>query len=200
MRNTDTIAAMNQRSEISNGWPTGVSIVACQGVLPTIPNSVMVAPGARIIGDVVIGERSSIWYNVVIRGDVNYIRIGEETNIQDGSVLHVTHDTHPLVIGDRVTVGHGVRLHGCTVEDETLIGIGAIVLDGAVVEERSMVAAGALVPPGMRVPSGKLVAGVPARVRRDLGAEELANFAVSASRYVEYARMTYGGSPPDSPR
>lgn len=189
MRNTDTITAMNQRSEISNGWPTGVSIVASQGVFPTIPGSVMIAPGARIIGDVVIGERSSIWYNVVIRGDVNYIRIGEETNIQDGSVFHVTHDTHPLVIGNRVTVGHGVRLHGCTVEDETLIGIGAIVLDGAVVEERSMVAAGALVPPGMRVPSGKLVAGVPARVRRDLGAEELANFAASASRYVEYARM-----------
>ncbi|MEE8440525.1 MAG: gamma carbonic anhydrase family protein [Spirochaetia bacterium] len=191
---------MVQRNEINGSLPAGVSIVACKGILPTIPNSVMVAPGARIIGDVVVGERSSIWYNVVIRGDVNYIRIGEETNIQDGSVLHVTHDTHPLVIGNRVTAGHGVRLHGCTVEDETLIGIGAIVLDGAVVEERSMVAAGALVPPGMLVPSGKLVAGVPARVLRDLSADELANFAESANRYVEYARLTRREPAPDLPR
>ena len=177
-----------------------ISIVAYEGVLPTIPDSVMIAPGVRIIGDVVIGERSSIWYNVVIRGDSNYIRIGEETNIQDGSVLHVTHETHPLVIGNRVTAGHAVRLHGCTVEDETLIGIGAIVLDGAVVEERSMVAAGALVVPGMRVPSGKLVAGVPARVLRDLSADELANFVDSANRYVEYAQVTRGECAPDLPR
>ncbi len=175
-----------------------MSIVAYQGVFPTIPDSVMIAPGARIIGDVVIGERSGIWYNVVIRGDANYIRIGEETNIQDGSVLHVTHETHPLVIGSRVTAGHAVRLHGCTIEDETLIGIGAIVLDGAVVEERSMVAAGAVVPPGMRVPTGKLVAGVPARVLRDLSAEELASFEESADRYVEYARVTREGQASDS--
>jgi gamma-carbonic anhydrase len=169
---------------------TDVTVVAYQGILPTIPSSVLVLPGARIVGDVVIGERSSVWFNVVIRGDVHSIRIGDETNIQDGSVLHVTHDTHPLVIGNRVTVGHGVRLHGCTVEDETLIGIGAIVLDGAIVETHSIVAAGALVPPGMRVPSGKLVAGVPARVRRDLTADEISNFGESADRYVEYARLT----------
>jgi len=180
---------MEQPSKTGNDKSAGISIVAHHGVLPTIPNSVTLFPGARIIGNVVIGERSSIWYNVVIRGDVNYIRIGEETNIQDGSVLHVTHDTHPLVIGNRVTAGHAVRLHGCTIEDETLIGIGAIVLDGAVVEQGSMVAAGALVPPGMRVPSGKLVAGVPARVLRDLSTVELADFAASASRYVEYARL-----------
>jgi carbonic anhydrase/acetyltransferase-like protein (isoleucine patch superfamily) len=183
---------MEEQRGISSNLPERVTIVAHGGIVPTIPDSVLIAPGARIIGDVVMGERSSVWYNVVIRGDVHYIRIGEETNIQDGSVLHVTHDTHPLVIGNRVTVGHGVRLHGCTVEDETLIGIGAIVLDGAVVEERSMVAAGALVPPGMRVPSGKLVAGVPARVRRDLNADELANFKESADRYVEYARVARG--------
>jgi len=170
--------------------PAGVSIVAYRGQVPAIADSVLVAPGARIIGDVVIGERSSIWYNVVIRGDVHSIRIGEDTNIQDGSVLHVTHETHPLVIGSRVTAGHAVRLHGCTVHDETLIGIGAIILDGAVVEEHAMVAAGALVPPGMVVPSGKLVAGVPARVLRDLSEPEIENFRASASRYVEYARLT----------
>ena len=167
-----------------------VTVIAHGGIMPGIPESVLLAPGARVIGDVVVGERSSIWYNVVIRGDVNFIRIGDETNIQDGSVLHVTHETHPLVVGNRVTAGHAVRLHGCTVEDETLIGIGAIVLDGAVVENRSMVAAGALVPPGMVVPTGKLVAGVPARVLRDLSADELANFRESAQRYVNYARET----------
>lgn len=170
--------------------PAGVSVVAYQGATPVIAPSVLVAPGSRIIGDVVIGDLSSIWYNVVIRGDVNVIRIGTQTNIQDGSILHVTHDTHPLVIGNRVTAGHAVRLHGCTVEDETLIGIGAIVLDGAVVESGSMVAAGALVPPGMHVRSGTLVAGVPARVLRDLRTEEIENLSASADRYVEYARVT----------
>lgn len=171
-------------------YPADVTIAAYNGVRPSIPESVLVLPGARLIGDVAVGEDSSIWYNVVARGDVNYIRIGSETNIQDGSVLHVTHETHPLVIGNLVTAGHAVRLHGCTIEDETLIGIGAIVLDGAVVERRSLVAAGALVPPGFKVPSGTLVAGVPAKVRRELRDDELRNFAEHARRYVEYARTT----------
>lgn len=167
-----------------------ISIVPYDGTHPRIPGSVFLAPGVRIIGDVVLGELCSVWYNVVIRGDVHFIRIGRETNVQDGSILHVTHDTHPLVVGDRVTVGHGVRLHGCTVEDETLIGIGAIVLDGAVVERGAMVAAGALVPPGMTVPSGTLVAGVPARVRRELTPEEGADIVASAARYVAYAEAS----------
>ena len=167
-----------------------VTILPFGGVHPTIPDSVLVLPGSRIIGDVVIGEGSSVWYNVVIRGDVNYIRIGDESNIQDGSILHVTRETHPLVIGNLVTAGHAVRLHGCTIEDETLIGIGAIVLDGAVVERHSMVAAGSVVLPGFRVPSGTLVAGVPAKVRRDLSEEEVGNFAEHARRYVGYAKAT----------
>jgi carbonic anhydrase/acetyltransferase-like protein (isoleucine patch superfamily) len=171
-------------------YPAGVTIVPYGDISPTVPESVLVLPGARIIGDVEIGENSSIWYNVVVRGDVNYIRIGSETNIQDGSILHVTRRTHPLIVGNLVTAGHAVRLHGCTVEDETLIGIGAIVLDGAVVEKHSMVAAGAVVPPGFRVPSGTLVAGVPAKVRRDLRPTEIKDLADHARRYVDYSRKT----------
>lgn len=154
--------------------------------------------GARVVGDVAIGTDASIWYNAVIRGDVNWVRIGEATNIQDNSVLHVTHDRFPLSIGDRVTVGHAARLHGCTIEDECLIGIGAVVLDDAVVRTHSMVAAGAVVPPGMVVEGGTLVAGVPARVIRTLRDEEIADLPRSALRYVEYAlrhRATLEGSP-----
>jgi carbonic anhydrase/acetyltransferase-like protein (isoleucine patch superfamily) len=175
--------------------PPGTTVVPYGDLTPRIDPSVFLAPGARIIGDVVISELCSIWYNVVIRGDVHWIRIGRETNVQDGSVLHVTHDTHPLEIGERVTIGHAVRLHGCTIEDETLIGIGAIVLDGARVERNAMVAAGALVPPGMVVPTGTLVTGVPARVRRELSAEERSNLAASAARYVAYAEASRKGLP-----
>ncbi len=155
---------------------------------PSIPESCFIAPGAVVLGQVRLEDEVSIWFNSTLRGDVHSIRIGTQTNIQDNSVLHVTHDTHPLVIGARVTCGHAVRLHGCTVEDETLIGIGAIVLDGATVHTGAMVAAGALVPPGMTVPSGVLVAGVPARVIRELRPDEIAGLATSAARYVEYAR------------
>ena len=117
-------------------------ILEHKGVAPRIDQTVFVAPGAVVIGDVVIGEHSSLWFNVIVRGDVNYIRIGKRTNIQDGSVIHVTRETHPTVIGNDVTVGHRVTLHGCTVHDGSLIGIGAIVLDGAVVGASSLVAAG----------------------------------------------------------
>ncbi len=156
--------------------------------VPVIAEDCFIAPGVVVLGDVTIGRQSSVWFNTTIRGDVHFITIGERTNIQDNSVLHVTHDTHPLVIGSRVTCGHAVRLHGCTIEDEVLVGIGAIVLDGAIVRCGSMVAAGALVPPRMEVPSGTLVAGVPARVVRELRDEERADLAASAERYVEYAR------------
>jgi carbonic anhydrase/acetyltransferase-like protein (isoleucine patch superfamily) len=141
-----------------------------------------------VLGAVTLGEGVSIWFNSTVRGDVNTITIGEHTNIQDNSVLHVTHDTHPLVIGNRVTCGHAVRLHGCTVEDEVLVGIGATVLDGAVVGSHSVVAAGAVVTPGYHVPSNVLVAGVPAKVVRELKAEETEEIRRSAERYVTYAR------------
>lgn len=167
---------------------SNVTILPYEGARAEIDPTVFLADGVRIVGDVVIRADSSIWYNTVIRGDVHYVRIGRGTNIQDLSMLHVTHDTHPLVIGDEVTVGHKATLHGCTVESRTLVGMGAIVLDGAVVEENAMVAAGAVVPPGMRVPSGTLVAGVPAKVIRELTEAELANFRPSAERYIRYAR------------
>ena len=155
---------------------------------PRIPDSCFIAPGAVVLGQVTLGEQVNIWFNCTIRGDVHWIEIGEQTNVQDNSVLHVTHDTHPLRIGNRVTCGHAVRLHGCTIEDETLIGIGAVVLDGAVVRSGAMVAAGAVVPPGMEVPSGVLVAGVPAKVIRELRPAERADIPESARRYVAYAK------------
>lgn len=167
---------------------TNVTILPYDGKRPTIDQTVFLADGVRIVGDVTIGGDSSVWYNAVIRGDIHYVRIGRGTNIQDLSVLHVTHETHPLEIGDQVTVGHRATLHGCTLRDRCLVGMGAIVLDGALVDEQAMVAAGAVVPPGMTVPSGSLVAGVPARVIRELTEKELAEFAASADRYVNYAR------------
>ncbi len=158
-----------------------------RGASPKIPRSVFVAPGAVVIGSVTIGENSSVWFNCTVRGDVAPISVGSDTNIQDNSVLHVTHETGPLVIGNRVTAGHGATLHACTIEDEVLIGMGAIVLDGAVIESHAVVAAGALVPPGLRVHSGTLVGGIPARVIRPLRREEIDDLAASAARYVEYA-------------
>ncbi len=158
---------------------------------PRIADDVFVADGARIIGDVEIGARGSIWYNTVVRGDVNYIRIGESTNIQDNSMLHVTHDTAPLIIGSGVTVGHSVTLHGCIVEDYCLIVIGAIVLDHARVSTHSFVAAGAVVTPKTVVPEGTLVAGVPARVVRKLSQAEIDDLHASAERYIRYSDKTW---------
>ena len=157
---------------------------------PKISQNVFIASGAKIIGDVEIGTDSSVWYNTVIRGDVNYIRIGTKTNVQDCSMLHVTSGKFPLDIGNNVTIGHSVTLHGCTLKDLCLIGMGAIILDGAVVEEKSLVAAGAVVTPGFVVPSGKMVAGVPAKVVRDLSFTEITEIEKSAERYKKYVAQT----------
>lgn len=167
-----------------------VKLFPYENLFPKIHPSVFLASGVKIIGDVEIGADSSIWYNVVIRGDVHYVKIGKMTNIQDLSMLHVTNGRYPLNIGNKVTVGHSVKLHGCTLKDICLIGIGAIVLDGAVVEENSMVAAGAVVKPNFIVPSGKLVAGIPARVVRDLTSEEIEDLTKSALRYKKYSEIT----------
>lgn len=158
--------------------------------LPKLGENVFLASGVKLIGNVEIGKDSSVWYNSVIRGDVHYIKIGESTNIQDCSMLHVTNGKFPLTIGNKVTIGHSVSLHGCTLQDLCLIGIGAIVLDGAIIQSNSMVAAGALVKQHFVVPSGKLVAGVPAKVIRDLTKEEIEDIEAGAHRYVEYARIT----------
>ena len=160
-------------------------IRAYRGVVPKIAASAYIDQSAQVIGDVVVGERSSIWPNVTVRGDVNWIRIGEETSIQDNSVLHCDAGVFPLQIGSRVTVGHLAMLHGCTVEDECLIGIGAIILNGAKIGSGSVIAAGSVVPEGMQVPPQSLVMGVPAKVKRPVTPDEQERFRQNAKRYVE---------------
>jgi len=161
------------------------------GVTPKIAASAYIDSSAQVIGDVEIGERSSIWPNATLRGDVNSIRIGEESNVQDGSVLHTDGPKgddpagFPLRIGNRVTVGHAVVLHGCTIEDDALIGISATVLNGARIGKGAIVAAGALVPEGMEVPAGMMAMGVPAKVRREVTPEEQERFRVNAQGYVK---------------
>lgn len=159
-------------------------------LFPQIHPSVFLASGAKIIGDVRIEEDASVWYNCVVRGDVHYIKIGKMSNVQDSSMLHVTNQKYPLEIGNKVTIGHSVTLHGCTLQDLCLIGMGAVVLDGAVVEEKSIVAAGSVVKPKFVVPSGKLVAGIPAKVIRDLTPAEMDDFEKSAMRYKKYTEIT----------
>jgi carbonic anhydrase/acetyltransferase-like protein (isoleucine patch superfamily) len=152
--------------------------------MPRIAQSAYIDLSAQVIGDVVIGERSSVWPNVAIRGDVNYVRIGNETSIQDNTVVHVDHDEFPCLIGNRVTIGHRVVLHGCVVGDESLVGIGAVVLNGARIGTGAVVAAGALVPEGMDVPANTLVMGMPARIRREVTPEEQERFRKNCDNYV----------------
>jgi carbonic anhydrase/acetyltransferase-like protein (isoleucine patch superfamily) len=165
-------------------------LIAYRGILPQVAVDAYVAPTATVIGDVQIGSEAGIWFGVILRGDVNAIRIGRRTNLQDGTIVHVTSGTHPTVIGNGVTVGHGVKLHGCTIADGCLIGIGAIVLDGAVIGEHSLVAAGSLVVPGTIVPPRSLVIGSPARVKRILNEQEEEHLERLAARYVAY-RLDY---------
>jgi len=167
-----------------------VKIFPYLDLYPSLDPTVFLASGVKIIGNVKIGTHSSVWYNCVIRGDVHYIKIGEMTNIQDCSMLHVTNGKFPLNIGNKVTIGHSVKLHGCTLKDLCLIGIGSIVLDGAVVEKNAMVAAGSVVKQNFMVPTGKLVAGVPARVVRDLTKDEIDDIEASALRYMKYTQIT----------
>ena len=166
------------------------NIRSYKGIVPQIAPSAYIDPAAAVIGDVVIGEDSSVWPMVSIRGDVNNIRIGERTNIQDGCVLHVTHkgplspDGFALSIGNDVTVGHNVVLHACTVEDECLIGMGSVLLDGAVIKKGAMVGAGSVVSPGKTLEGGYLYLGTPARQARPLNDREQAFFSYSANHYV----------------
>jgi carbonic anhydrase/acetyltransferase-like protein (isoleucine patch superfamily) len=152
--------------------------------MPVVPPSAFVHASAHVIGDVELGEDASVWFNCVLRGDVNHIRVGRGTNIQDGTVIHVNRRGQPTLLGDFVTVGHAARLHGCTIASHCLIGIGAIVLDGAELGEECLVAAGALVPPGMKVPPRSLLMGNPARVRRQVSDEDLELIHRSARNYI----------------
>jgi gamma-carbonic anhydrase len=165
-----------------------------RGRWPQLDATVFVDQSAQVIGDVTIGPESSIWMNCVVRGDVHRIRIGAQSNIQDGTIVHVMRDTHPTTIGDRVTIGHAAIIHGCTLEDRVLVGMGAIVLNGAVVGSDSIVAAGTLVPEGMVIPPRSLVMGSPGRVKREVSDDELAMILDLADRYVGY-RLDYMDSP-----
>jgi carbonic anhydrase/acetyltransferase-like protein (isoleucine patch superfamily) len=161
-----------------------------RGVLPRIHPTAFIDDSAQVIGNVDIGEESSVWMSVVVRGDVNWIRIGRRSNIQDGAIVHVMKGTHPTAIGDNVTVGHGAIVHGCTVEDQCLIGMGAILLNGSHVGAESIVAAGSLLVEGLKVPPRSLVMGSPAKVRRPLTDAEVVDIQLYADRYVSY-RLDY---------
>lgn len=173
-----------------------------RSVHPTVHPTAYVDVSAQVIGDVHIGPESSVWMNVVIRGDSNSIRIGARTNIQDLTLVHIMRDTHPTLIGDEVTIGHSAVIHGTTIEDRCLIGMGAILLNGSRVGTGSIVAAGALLPEGTIVPPGSMVMGVPAKVRRPLTADEDASIKWYADNYVQYRadfiKERREGAPADS--
>lgn len=157
-----------------------------RGHTPEIHENVFIAENAAIIGDVQIQQGASIWYQVTIRGDVMPIRIGQETNIQDNTVIHGTYQEHGCTIGDRVTIGHSVVLHGCEIQNGSLVGMGSIVMDGAVIGEHCLVAAGSLVTEGKKFPPKSLIVGRPAVVRRQLTEEEVQNLEKSADQYLMY--------------
>jgi carbonic anhydrase/acetyltransferase-like protein (isoleucine patch superfamily) len=161
--------------------------VSYNGVSPRLHPSVFVAAGARIVGDVEIGESSSVWFNAVVRGDIFPIRIGRRTNVQDGSILHVK-EGFPVTVGNEVTFGHGVMAHGCAIGDLCLLGIGCVILDGAVIGRGSVIGGGAVVPPGMVVPPHSLVMGVPGKVVKDLGPGSAEGNRAFSDSYVGYAR------------
>jgi len=161
-----------------------------KGRLPDVHPSAYIDQSAQVIGDVQIGEESSVWMNAVVRGDVHRIRIGRRSNIQDGTIVHVMNGTHPTTIGDEVTIGHAAVIHGCTLRARILVGMGAILLNGVDVGEDSIVAAGSLLPENAAVPPRSLVMGSPGKVRRTLSDEEVEGIRRYADRYVEY-RLDY---------
>ena len=165
---------------------------------PALGRDVYVDPSAQVIGQVSLGDRASVWMNAVLRGDVHSITVGEESNIQDGAVLHGMKDLHPVVVGARCTIGHNATVHGCTLEDDVLVGMGATILNGARIGRESIVAAGALVPEGMQVPPRSLVAGLPGRVHRELTDEDVASIRRYAANYLEYSRE-YRAAAEDGP-
>lgn len=170
------------------------------GKKPQFDDTVFVAPSADLIGDVTLGKQSSVWFNVTIRGDVNWIEIGERTNVQDNTCIHVMHHTGPTKIGNEVTIGHSAMIHGCTIHDRVLVGIQATVLDKAEIESDVIIAAGSLVPPGKKLESGYLYMGSPARQERKLSEQEISSIREHAENYVKYTRAyqkkdTYEGNP-----
>lgn len=172
-----------------------MSLISFENLAPRIDPAAFVAPGARLIGDVEVGPEASIWYNTVLRGDMNRIRIGARTNIQDGTVIHVEpprqggpSEGYPALIGEEVLIGHMAMVHGCILHDRAFVGLGSIVMDGCEIEGDAMLAAGAMLTPGKRIPSGQLWAGRPARYVRDLRSEDLEGMRVGVAHYVALAR------------
>ena len=157
---------------------------------PQLGTGVFIAPSADVLGDVTLGDDSSVWYQAVLRGDINRILVGPRSNIQDGAVVHLA-DDFPAVIGELVTIGHKAVVHACTIHDEVLVGMGAIILDGAVIRKNSLVAAGSVVTPGKDFPPGSMIMGSPAKVVRNLTPEEIKSLEVSADHYVELARSYF---------
>ena len=168
-------------------------IRAYKGIAPQVAATAFIEASAQIIGDVHIGEHASVWFNCVLRGDVHFIRIGANTNIQDGTIIHVSSGRFPTFIGNAVTVGHGVVLHGCTVKDRVLVGIGAIVLDNVTIGEESLIAAGSLLTPGTVIPARSLVMGAPAKVRREVTDEEIARINENWQHYIELKHSYMSG-------
>lgn len=158
------------------------------GKSPNFDDTVFVAPSADIIGDVTLGKESSVWFNVTIRGDVNWIKIGDRSNIQDNTCIHVMNQMGPTKIGNEVTIGHSAMIHGCTIHDHVLVGIHATVLDEAIIESDIIIAAGSLVPPGKRLVSGFMYMGSPVKQSRKLSEEEIASIPQYAKRYIKYSR------------
>src|SRR5271163_2398900 len=159
------------------------------GIKPVIPQSCYVDPPAQVIGDVILGEQASVWMNAVVRGDVNAIRIGASSNVQDCAVLHGMRNLYPVIVGEMVTIGHNATVHGCVLEDAVLIGIGATVLNDARIGEGSIIAAGAVIPEHMVIPPNSLVAGVPGKVRRTLGDADREMILKYARNYLDYTAI-----------
>jgi carbonic anhydrase/acetyltransferase-like protein (isoleucine patch superfamily) len=160
-----------------------------KGITPVVPVSCYVDPSAQVIGDVVLGEQASIWMNAVVRGDVNSIRIGAKSNVQDCAVLHGMRNLYPVIVGEMVTIGHNATVHGCVLEDAVLVGIGATILNNARIGEGSIIAAGAVIPEQMVIPANSLVAGVPGKIRRTLGDEGRKMILKYAQNYLDYTAI-----------
>lgn len=174
------------KPHLTDGFNSNQSMIhPFQDKSPKVAPSTLIVESAQVIGDVVIGEESSVWFNAVVRGDVNLIRIGNRTNIQDGCVLHVARDKYPLIIENDVTVGHNATLHACTVRNRCLIGMGAVVMDGCEIGEDSIIGAGTLLPPLTTVAPRSLVLGSPGKVKRSLNDDEVAGILASAEHYVD---------------
>jgi carbonic anhydrase/acetyltransferase-like protein (isoleucine patch superfamily) len=160
-----------------------------QGIVPVVPVTCYVDVSAQVIGDVVLGEQASIWMNAVVRGDVNSIRIGAKSNVQDCAVLHGMRNLYPVIVGEMVTIGHNATVHGCVIEDAVLVGIGAVILNNARIGEGSIIAAGAVIPEQMVIPPNSLVAGVPGKIRRTLGDADRKMILKYAQNYLDYTAI-----------